>query len=61
MEKIFFINFVYGFVFWRYLYEDGNEGFGGGQPFLETETFLESYLPLIKAMAEKKERRPNAS
>ena len=46
-----------GFVFWRYPHEDGNEDFGGDQPFLETETFLESYLPCLNKMAHQRQSR----
>lgn len=43
-----------GYINWRYLYEEGNEGFGQGKPFLYTEIILENYLPTLKMMAHTK-------
>lgn len=43
-----------GFTVWRYLYEDGNEDFGGNFPFQITESFLKKYLPAIRELAHDK-------
>ena len=40
-----------GFIEWRYIYEDGNEDFGGKYPFQKTEYFLITYLNIIKQVA----------
>lgn len=40
-----------GFVEWRYIYEDGNENFGDKYPFLYTERFLSSFLPILQKIA----------
>lgn len=48
-----------GFIEWRYIYEKGNESFGGLHPFEYTEAFIQTYLPAIKEMAEKYEKNKN--
>lgn len=37
-----------GFKVWRYFFEDGNEKFGDKYPFLYTDSFVKTYLPVIK-------------
>ena len=45
-----------GFKIWRYLYEDNNENFGEGYPFDYTESFLKSYLPVIKKTVDREKQ-----
>lgn len=40
-----------GFVTWRYIFEDGNEGFGSDYPFEFSQVFLKTYLYELKQMA----------
>jgi hypothetical protein len=46
-----------GFIFWRYIYEDDNENeFKSNYPFLYSELFLQTYLPILESMAKKREK-----
>lgn len=40
-----------GFEFWRYIYENNNKPFEKHHPFLYSEKFLPTFLPLLKVMA----------
>lgn len=42
-----------GFINWRYIFEDDNEEFGKGMPFLYTDYFIKKYLPIFKNMVYK--------
>lgn len=43
-----------GFVQWRYIFEEGNENFGNNHPFQYSEYFLQTYLPVLSNLANKK-------
>lgn len=57
-SNITFENFLksiqYGFEFWRYIYEDENKEFEEKLPFLYSEHFLNTYLPVIYDLAKEK-------
>jgi hypothetical protein len=45
----------HGFIFWRYIYEDDNEKeFNSDYPFLYSELFLNTYLPILELMAQER-------